>query len=98
MAQQPPGGARDAVGDDVIRRPRAGLLGSIAGVAILLIAFLPMLKVIADPLVGFLSLGLILANRGVILGIVGARELLDLAVEAEGSVSEIAGPLLSMVN
>jgi AGZA family xanthine/uracil permease-like MFS transporter len=40
--------------------PRAGLLGSIAGVAILLIAFLPMLKVIADPLVGFVSLGLIL--------------------------------------
>jgi AGZA family xanthine/uracil permease-like MFS transporter len=40
--------------------PRAGLLGSIAGVSILLIAFLPMLKVIADPLVGFLSLGLIL--------------------------------------
>jgi AGZA family xanthine/uracil permease-like MFS transporter len=40
--------------------PRAGLLGSIAGVSILLIAFLPMLKVIADPLVGFVSLGLIL--------------------------------------
>jgi adenine/guanine/hypoxanthine permease len=40
--------------------PRAGLLGSIAGVSVLLIAFLPMLKVIADPLVGFVSLGLIL--------------------------------------
>ena len=40
--------------------PRAGLLGSIAGVSVLLIAFLPMLKVITDPLVGFLSLGLIL--------------------------------------
>jgi AGZA family xanthine/uracil permease-like MFS transporter len=40
--------------------PRAGLLGSIAGVSILLIAFLPMLKVIADPLVGFVSLGLVL--------------------------------------
>jgi alkanesulfonate monooxygenase SsuD/methylene tetrahydromethanopterin reductase-like flavin-dependent oxidoreductase (luciferase family) len=32
-----------------------------------------------------MSLGLILANRGVILGIVGARDLLDLAVEAEAS-------------
>ena len=32
-----------------------------------------------------MSLGLILANRGVILGIVGARELLDQAVEAEAS-------------
>jgi alkanesulfonate monooxygenase SsuD/methylene tetrahydromethanopterin reductase-like flavin-dependent oxidoreductase (luciferase family) len=31
------------------------------------------------------SLGLILANRGVILGIVGARDLLDLAVDAEAS-------------
>jgi len=40
--------------------PRAGLLGSIAGVAVLLIAFLPTLKVFADPLVGFISLGLIL--------------------------------------
>ncbi len=45
-----------------IRRlvPRAGLLGSIAGVAILLIAFFPGLKVFADPVVGFLSLGIIL--------------------------------------
>lgn len=45
-----------------IRRavPRAGLLGSIAGVAILLIAFLPALKVFADPVVGFLSLGVVL--------------------------------------
>ena len=40
--------------------PRAGLLGSIAGVSVLLIAFLPTLKVVADPLVGFVSLGLIL--------------------------------------
>jgi AGZA family xanthine/uracil permease-like MFS transporter len=40
--------------------PRAGLLGSIAGVSVLLIAFLPMLRVIADPLVGFVALGLIL--------------------------------------
>jgi AGZA family xanthine/uracil permease-like MFS transporter len=31
--------------------PRAALLGSIAGVAILLIAFLPMLKILRDPLV-----------------------------------------------
>ena len=45
-----------------IRRivPRAGLLGSIAGVATLLIAFLPALKIFADPVVGFLALGVIL--------------------------------------
>jgi AGZA family xanthine/uracil permease-like MFS transporter len=51
-----------AFGGEWVRRlvPRAGLLGSIAGVAVLLIAFLPTLKVFADPLVGLLSLGLIL--------------------------------------
>jgi AGZA family xanthine/uracil permease-like MFS transporter len=42
--------------------PRAGLLGSIAGVAILLIAFLPALKVFGHPLVGLTSLGLILVT------------------------------------
>jgi AGZA family xanthine/uracil permease-like MFS transporter len=49
-------------GGDLVRRvvPRAGLLGSIAGVAILLIGFLPALKIFADPLVGLVSLGLIL--------------------------------------
>ena len=45
-----------------IRRvvPRAGLLGSIAAVALLLIAYLPMLKLFASPVVGFLSLGIVL--------------------------------------
>ena len=51
-------------GGEWVRRvvPRAGLLGSIAGVAILLIAFLPALKVFANPLVGLVSLGLILVS------------------------------------
>jgi AGZA family xanthine/uracil permease-like MFS transporter len=40
--------------------PRAALLGSIAGVAIMLIAFLPALKVFADPLVGLVSLSIVL--------------------------------------
>jgi AGZA family xanthine/uracil permease-like MFS transporter len=40
--------------------PRAGLLGSLAGVSVLLIAFFPMLKIVVDPLVGFVSLGLVL--------------------------------------
>jgi len=40
--------------------PRAALLGSIAGVAILLIAFLPALKVFGDPLVGLVSLTVVL--------------------------------------
>jgi AGZA family xanthine/uracil permease-like MFS transporter len=53
-----------AFGGEWVRRvvPRAGLLGSIAGVAILLIAFLPALKIFADPLVGFVALGLILVT------------------------------------
>jgi len=40
--------------------PRAALLGSIAGVAILLIAFLPSLKVVRDPIVGLTSLVILL--------------------------------------
>jgi AGZA family xanthine/uracil permease-like MFS transporter len=52
-----------AWGGDWVRRtlPRAALLGSIAGVAILLIAFLPSLRIFADPLVGLTSLVLVLA-------------------------------------
>lgn len=41
--------------------PRAGLLGSIAAVALLLIAYLPALKLFASPVVGFLSLAVVLA-------------------------------------
>jgi AGZA family xanthine/uracil permease-like MFS transporter len=53
-----------AFSGDWLRRvvPRAALLGSIGGVAILLIAFLPALKVMAAPLVGFVALGLILTT------------------------------------
>ena len=40
--------------------PRAALLGSIGGVSILLIAFLPTLKILRDPLVGLVSLILLL--------------------------------------
>lgn len=36
--------------------PRAALLGSIAGVAVLLIAFLPALKIFRDPVVGWVAL------------------------------------------
>jgi len=51
-----------AFAGDWVRRlvPRAALLGSIAGVAVLLIAFLPSLKVFADPLVGVTSLTIVL--------------------------------------
>jgi AGZA family xanthine/uracil permease-like MFS transporter len=51
-----------AFAGDWIRRvvPRAALLGSIAGVAILLIAFLPTLKLLRDPLVGLVALVVLL--------------------------------------
>ena len=51
-----------AFAGDWVRRvvPRAALLGSIAGVAILLIAFLPMLKILRDPLVGLVALAVLL--------------------------------------
>jgi adenine/guanine/hypoxanthine permease len=51
-----------AFAGDWVRRavPRAALLGSIAGVAILFIAFLPALKVWGDPLVGLVSLSIVL--------------------------------------
>ncbi len=51
------------VGDRARRLvPRAALLGSIAGVATLLIAFLPALKVFGDPLVGIVSLTVVLVT------------------------------------
>ena len=40
--------------------PRAALLGSIAGVAILLIAYLPMLKIVREPLTGLVALAVLL--------------------------------------
>ncbi len=42
--------------------PQAGLLGSLAGVGLALIGFLPLLEVLGAPLVGLVSLGLILYN------------------------------------
>src|SRR5437764_15117569 len=51
-----------AFGGDWARRavPRAALLGSIGGVAVLLIAFLPTLKILRDPLVGLVALVVLL--------------------------------------
>jgi AGZA family xanthine/uracil permease-like MFS transporter len=47
-----------------IRRivPRAGLLGSLAAIALALITFLPILEIMTSPLVGLVSLGIILAT------------------------------------
>ncbi|HEY0232808.1 MAG TPA: hypothetical protein VGC55_16290 [Dokdonella sp.] len=40
--------------------PRAGLLGSIAGIALVLIGFLPLLEILRIPVVGFAGLGIVL--------------------------------------
>jgi AGZA family xanthine/uracil permease-like MFS transporter len=47
-----------------IRRivPRAGLLGSLAAIALALITFLPMLEILTSPIAGLISLGIILAS------------------------------------
>jgi AGZA family xanthine/uracil permease-like MFS transporter len=47
-----------------IRRlvPRAGLLGSLAAIALVLITFLPLLEIFGSPLVGLASLGIVLAS------------------------------------
>lgn len=42
--------------------PRAALLGSIGGAGIALIGLLPLLRVFADPIVGFVGLGIILVT------------------------------------
>ena len=49
---------------DHVRRlvPRAGLLGSLAAIALALITFLPLLEIFGSPLVGLLSMGIVLAT------------------------------------
>lgn len=42
--------------------PRAALLGSLAAIALALISFLPFLEVLTQPLVGLVSLGIVLAS------------------------------------
>jgi len=52
------------VGSDWVRRylPRAGLLGSLASIALVLIGFLPFLETLGSPVVGFTALAIILAT------------------------------------
>ncbi len=51
------------VGDWVRRMvPQAGLLGSLAGIAVALLGLLPMIKIFTIPLVGLISLGIVLCT------------------------------------
>ena len=85
--------------------PRAALLGSIAGVAILLIAFLPTLKLLRDPLVGLVALVVLLLAffgrvrmpfgvPGALAAVAGHGHLLDAAwLDGSGSALPV-GALL----
>ncbi len=63
---------------DWVRRnvPRAGLLGSLAGVGIALLAFFPLMKIFSAPLAGLVSMGVIvyslIAGRRLPFGLPGA--------------------------
>ncbi|GAC1471711.1 MAG: permease [Isosphaeraceae bacterium] len=48
----------------LIRRvvPRAGLLGSLTSIALVIISFLPLLDIASQPIAGFMALGIILAT------------------------------------
>jgi AGZA family xanthine/uracil permease-like MFS transporter len=49
-------------GSDWIRRsiPRAGLLGSLAAIALVIISFLPLLEILHYPMVGLIAMSIIL--------------------------------------
>jgi len=53
-----------ATASNWIRRslPRAGLLGSLAAIALVLISFLPLLEILQSPIVGFISLAVVLTT------------------------------------
>lgn len=53
-----------AFGSNAVRRifPRAGLLGSLAAVALVIISFLPLLEILRSPIVGFVSLAVVLTT------------------------------------
>ncbi|HTY76448.1 MAG TPA: MFS transporter [Candidatus Bathyarchaeia archaeon] len=96
-------------GGDWLRRvvPRAALLGSIAGVGILLIAFLPALRVFADPLVGVTSLTIVLLTLvggvrlpggvpGAFAGVLAGAAVFWLRAAAGAGGATHAGPSASL--
>ncbi|HJV36338.1 MFS transporter [Geomonas sp.] len=87
--------------------PRAGLLGSIAAIALLLIAYLPFLKLFNSPVVGFLSLGMVFisllarfqlplrlpgALAGILCGTVAYYALGSLGLLPDGSHAPLGTP------
>ena len=78
--------------------PRAGLLGSIAAIALMLIGFIPIVEVMQVPVVGFVTLGLVLYSvvaKGVLPGKlpgVLAAVLVGLALYYSLGPMGLAGP------
>ncbi len=77
--------------------PRAGLLGSLAAIALVLISFLPLLDIMHDPVVGLVALTLILttliARVELPLGIPGALAALVVGSGLYYLIHWAAGPL-----
>ena len=84
-----------ALGGNAVRRavPRAALLGSIGGAGIALIGLLPLLKIIANPIVGFVAFGVILVTllgrARLPLGMPGAFASVVLAVAVSALLSAL---------
>jgi adenine/guanine/hypoxanthine permease len=73
--------------------PQAGLLGSIAGIAVALIGFPPLLDIFGIPLVGLVALGLLLYNLVARIRLPGNAPGVLVSVVAGALIYHVLGPL-----
>ena len=73
--------------------PRAGLLGSLAGIGLALLAFLPLTDIFGMPLIGLISLGLILTTFVARIRLPGNLSGVLAAVVAGTALYYLLGPL-----
>ena len=78
-----------ACGSNWVRRrmPRAGLLGSLAAIALVLISFLPLLEILQQPVVGLVALAIILTTLETVEAYVDQQAL------APQAAAQVAGNL-----
>ncbi len=81
-----------AFGANHVRRmlPRAGLLGSLAAIALVLISFIPLLEILHYPLVGLISLAIILTT-------LVARVQLPFRIPGAVGALLVAGPIFFLM-
>jgi AGZA family xanthine/uracil permease-like MFS transporter len=72
--------------------PQAGLLGSIAGIALMLIGFLPLLDIFGVPLVGLVALGLLFYNLVARVRLPGNMPGVLVSVAAGTALYHLLGP------